>query len=409
MSSAVVIVGGSHAGVALAAGLRKRDHTLSITLISNEAAWPYQRPPLSKKYLLGELPQERLLLRPAKWYDEQNITLVRDTSIVRIDRAQKRVEAADGRFWQYTSLALATGCRARALPESLHQGARNVLSIRHLSDITRLQALLHAGKRLVIIGGGYIGLEAAAVAREFDCAVTLIEAAPRILGRVAAEETAAYFRQLHQQHGVKIIEGVNITGFQCHQHMVQQVVLDNGISIAADIVIVGIGVEANTALAEQCGLTVEQGICVDAYGCTNDAAIYAAGDCTRFMYHDQPLRLESVQNAHDQADAVAANILGAATPYQPHPWFWSDQYHVTLQIAGLNSGYTYTVVRPGLKQGAQSVWYYRDQQLLAVDAMNDAPCYAAVKKVLERGGNIIPSMAQDMKLKPKDWLNSLSL
>jgi 3-phenylpropionate/trans-cinnamate dioxygenase ferredoxin reductase component len=256
--------------------------------------------------------------------------------------------------------------------------------VRDLADVDAMAPHVEAGRRALIVGGGYIGLEAAAVAAKRGLQVTLVEMADRILQRVAAPETSDYFRALHQSHGVTIREGVGLDRL-LGQGRVTGARLSDGTELDVDLVIVGVGIAPATALAEAAGLEIENGIKVDARGQTSDPAIWAAGDCASFPWKAARIRLESVPNAIDQAECVAENIMGAGKDYVAKPWFWSDQYDVKLQIAGLNAGYDRTVVRPGDKPGSQSVWYFRGDALLAVDAMNDPRAYMIGKRLVEAG------------------------
>ncbi|MGB5868942.1 MAG: FAD-dependent oxidoreductase, partial [Albidovulum sp.] len=250
-----------------------------------------------------------------------------------------------------------------------------------------------AGARALIVGGGYIGLEAAAVASKLGLEVTLIEAAPRILQRVAAPETSDYFRALHSAHGVTIIEGTGLDRLTGEGNVTGAVLAD-GREIAADLVIVGIGILPNSELAEAAGLAIENGIRTDAQGRTSDPAIWAAGDCASFPHNGGRIRLESVGNAIDQAEVVAENMMGAGKAYLAKPWFWSDQYEVKLQIAGLNSGYDRIITRKG-EDTAVSFWYYQGDRLLAVDAMNDGRAYMIGKRLIEAGRSSDPAVIAD--------------
>lgn len=386
-----VIIGAGQAGYSIAAGLRKRSAEIAITLIGSEEHLPYQRPPLSKKFLLGELSRDRLLLRSQDWFDEHRITVMPDTEAVSIQRQNRCVVCADGRQISYDRLALATGARPRFLPEALTQGGKNIFCLRTIADIAAIQPLMVAGKRLLVIGGGYIGLEAAAVARKIGLEVTLLESGARILGRVAASETAEYFRTLHQNHGVRILEQTLLESFDIRQGKITKAQCQDK-EVDCDLVLVGIGVLSNSEIATQAGLATGQGIQVNAYGQSSDPLIYAAGDCACFEYHGTEIRLESVQNASDQGDCVAANMLGERQKYTPKPWFWSDQYDVKLQIAGLCQGYDDTIVRAGKRAGGRSVWYFQGENLLAVDAMNDALAYGTAKKILD-GDHTVPKDA----------------
>jgi 3-phenylpropionate/trans-cinnamate dioxygenase ferredoxin reductase component len=385
MNGSVVIVGSGQAGVSSAFKLRALGYGGKITLAGEEPVHPYHRPPLSKKYLTGNADAGRLFIKDPSLYERERIELLVDRRVVAIERARKRVVFADGGSLVYDALILATGARPRCLPSDLGADAPNVHSFRTLSDADRLRNHMTPGANLLVIGGGYIGLETAAVASSLGMQVTVIERDERILGRVASADTAAYFRALHQQRGVRIREGVSPTRLECDDMGAVKVAhLSDGTSIELDIVVVGIGVTPETALAEQADLRVDNGIVVDHAGRTSDAAIYAAGDCARFPYEDQLIRLESVQNAVDMAEIVARSIIGEPVEYRPVPWFWSDQYATRLRIAGLNLGYTHAVVRQGA--GATlSIWYYDGPRFIAVDAINDAKAFMTGKQWLAAG------------------------
>ncbi len=389
----VVVIGGGQAGASLVAKLRALKFEGGITLVCEEPVLPYQRPPLSKKYLLGEMEVERLFLRPQSFYDENAITVRTNATAIAIDRADKAV-IVDGQAMRYDQLALCTGSVPRRLPGAIGGELHGVHVVRTLADVDAMAPDLRPGGRVLVVGGGYIGLEAAAVCAGLGLKVTLIEAADRILRRVAAPVTSDYFRALHLAHGVEIREGTGLERLLGTGH-VTGAVLSDGVEMAVDAVIVGIGITPATELAEVAGLAVENGIVVDALGRTSDPAIWAAGDCASFPYKEGRLRLESVQNAIDQAEAVAANMLGANEPYVPHPWFWSDQYEVKLQIAGLNTGYDHVVIRDGGAEGALSHWYYTGDRLIAVDAMNDPRAYMVGKRLIEMGKSPAPAAITD--------------
>ena len=378
--SHVIVIGAGQAGASVAAKLRGLGHGGAITVIGDEAAPPYQRPPLSKAYLLGEMAAERLWLRGPEFYAEHGITLRLGQAVTAIDPAAQTVRLAD-EVLAYDALVLTTGSSPRRLPAAVGGDLAGVYTVRTLADVDAMKAEFRAGRRLVIVGGGYIGLEAAAVAAKLGLAVTVLEMAPRILQRVACPETSDYFRTLHQAHGVKIMES---TGLQrlLGDSRVTGARLADGSEIAADFVIVGVGILPGTALAEAAGLMIENGIRTDAMGRTSDPRIWAAGDCASFPWQGGRLRLESVGNAIDMAEAVAENIMGAGKPYVAQPWFWSDQYDCKLQIAGLNTGYDRIVTR-GPEGGAVSFWYYKGDTLLAVDAMNDPRAYMVGKRLIE--------------------------
>jgi len=391
--SHIVVIGAGQAGAALVAKLRSSGFAGDITLIGEESAPPYQRPPLSKGYLLGEMTRERLFLRPESYYAENGIALRLGQTVTAIDTRQRTVILGDDVI-AYDQLALTTGSTPRRLPAAIGGDLPGVHVVRTLADVDAMAPGVTAGRRVLIVGGGYIGLEAAAVAARLGLHVTLIEAAPRILGRVACAETAAWFRALHAGHGVTIREATALARLEGDLR-VARAVLASGETLEIDLAIVGIGVDPETALAAQAGLTLDNGIAVDAGCATSDPVIFAAGDCASFPWRGRRIRLESVQNAIDQAKAAAAAMLGAPVAYDPTPWFWSDQYDVKLQIAGLNAGYDRVIERPGARAGAHSVWYFKGAALLAVDAMNDARAYMTAKRWLEAGVSPDPARIAD--------------
>ncbi|WP_295533348.1 FAD-dependent oxidoreductase [uncultured Thioclava sp.] len=389
--SGIVIVGAGQAAASMAAKLRGLGYDGALSVVGSEPVPPYQRPPLSKAYLLGEMAVERLTLRSDTWWAEHDVSLRLDTTVSAIDPGAQVFTLSDGDTLEYSDLALCTGATPKRLPAAIGGALDHVFTVRNLADVDAMRALFVAGKRLVVIGGGYIGLEAAAVARKLGLEVTLIEAAPRILGRVACEETAEAIRALHHTHGVEIIEGVGLTRLT-GDAWVTGAELSDGRMIAADFVVVGIGVTPDDALARAAGIACDNGIAVDARGRSSDPHIWAAGDCASFPYADGRLRLESVGNAIDMAELVAANMLGAAQEYTPKPWFWSDQFDAKLQIAGLNLGYDKVVARAG---EGQSFWYFRDERLIAVDALSDARAYMIGKRLIEGGKPVTSAQVAD--------------
>lgn len=382
----IVIIGAGQAGAAMAAKLRALGHDGAITMLGEEAAPPYQRPPLSKKYLLGEMEEARLYLRPAEFYADNGIDLRTGAVVTGIDRASKTVILSDGGTVSYDKLALTTGSRPRLLPAAVGGELGGVFPVRSLRDVDAMATEFRPGARVLIIGGGYIGLEAAAVAAKMGLKVTLIEMAERILQRVACPETSDYFRDLHRGHDVDVREGVGLTELT-GEGRVSAATLSDGSTLEIDFALVGVGILPNQELAADAGLNIENGIAVDDTARTSDPDIFAAGDVASLPYEGRRIRLESVQNAIDQAEAAAAAMLGQDVHYAPVPWFWSDQFDVKLQIAGLNQGYDHVVTRAGDKDGAQSVWYFQGDRLLAIDAMNDPRAYMVGKRLLEGGIN----------------------
>lgn len=391
--SHIVVIGAGQAGSSLVAKLRNGGFDGQITLIGEEPAPPYQRPPLSKAYLLGDMALERLYLRPESFYAENAIDLRLGTTVQAIDPAARMV-TANGTEIAYDMLALTTGSVPRRLPAAIGGALDGVHVVRTLSDVDAMAPEFAQGARVLIVGGGYIGLEAAAVAAKKGLKVTLVEMADRILQRVAAPETSDYFRALHAGHGVEIVEGVGLDRL-IGEGRVTGARLTDGREIAVDFVIVGVGIAPATALAEAAGLALENGIRTDAQGRTSDPHIWAAGDCASFPYRDTRIRLESVPNAIDQAECVAENMMGAGRDYVAKPWFWSDQFDVKLQIAGLNTSYSRVVTRPGDKPGSTSFWYYHGDTLLAVDAMNDPRAYMIGKRLIEAGKSPDPAAVAD--------------
>lgn len=379
--SHVVVIGAGQAGAACVAKLRALGFVGAVTLIGAEPQPPYQRPPLSKAYLMGEMEEERLWLRSAEFYAEQNITLRLGTPVSAIDTAARTVTLGDETI-AYTDLVLTTGSTPRRLPAAIGGDLAGVYAVRTLADVDAMRAEFQPGRRLVIVGGGYIGLEAAAVAAKLGLKVTVLEMAPRILQRVASPETSAYFRALHAAHGVDILESTGLDRL-LGDSRVTGVRLPDGRDLPADFVIAGVGILPGTALAEAAGITLDNGIATDAYGHTSAPHVWSAGDCASFPWQGGRIRLESVGNAIDQAEAVAGNIMGANRPYTAQPWFWSDQYDCKLQIAGLNTGYDRIVTR-GPEGGAVSFWYFKGDQLIAVDAMNDSRAYMVGKRLIEQ-------------------------
>ncbi|MDF0596013.1 NAD(P)/FAD-dependent oxidoreductase [Psychromarinibacter halotolerans] len=398
----IVVIGAGQAGASLVAKLRKLGFEGKITLIGEEPALPYERPPLSKAYLMGDVGQERLYLRPASFYQENNIEVITGQPVDMIDRGGKEVILGDRRI-PYDKLALTTGSIPRKLPAAIGGDLPGVFTVRTLADVDAMEPLFREGKRALVVGGGYIGLEAAAVARKSGMEVTVVEMADRILQRVASPETSDYFRALHTEKGVDIREGTGLQKLVGGDH-VTGAVLSHGEELPVDVVIVGIGIAPAIALAEACELVIENGIRTDAQGRTSDEDIWSAGDCASFPYKGGRIRLESVQNAIDQAECVAENMLGAGKEYVPYPWFWSDQYDCKLQIAGLSTGYDRIVTRGS--GWATSFWYFKGDQFLAVDSMNDARSYMVGKRLLEMGKNPDPEAIANPETELKTLLKA---
>lgn len=383
MRNRIVVVGAGQAAVSLVAGLRAEGHDGPVTVIGAEPEPPYQRPPLSKKYLLGEMDRARLPLKPESWYAENGVELRTGARVAAIDRAAREVALEGGERIGYARLALTTGSVPRRLPKAAGGDLGGVHTVRTLADIDRMAPEFTAGRQVAVVGGGWIGLEAAATAAQRGLKVVVVEAGERILQRVAAPATADFIRALHRRRGVEIREGVQIR--LEGETRATRAILSDGTRFEIDFAVVGVGVAPDAALAEAARLEVENGIRVDAFCRSSDPNIYAAGDCANFPWRGGRLRLESVPNAVDQGENAARNMLGRREEYIARPWFWSDQYEVKLQIAGLNAGWDDAVIRPGAKDGARSVWYFRGGDLLAVDAMDDARAYMVGKRLIESG------------------------
>jgi len=400
----IVVIGAGQAGASVVAKLRAEGFDGAITLIGDEPVPPYQRPPLSKKYLLGDLALERLYLRPERFYPEADIDLRLGQKVTGIDPAANAVIIGQERLG-YDDLVLATGSLPRRLPASIGGDLGGVHVVRTLADVDSMAPGFVPGAKVLIVGGGYIGLEAAAVAASRGMQVVLVEMGERILQRVAAKETSDYFRALHVRHGVDIREGIGLDRL-LGEGQVSAARLSDGCELAVDMVIVGVGITPDTALAEAAGLAIDNGIAVDAMGRTSDPSIWAIGDCASFPYRGGRLRLESVPNAIDMGDCVAGNIIGKHIEYVPRPWFWSDQYDVKLQIAGLNTGYDRIVTRAAEGEDAVSFWYFRGAQLLAVDAMNDPRAYMVGKRLIDAGKTADPDQVGDASVDLKALLKA---
>jgi len=379
--SKVVIIGAGHAGGSLAALLRQQGFEGQIVLIGDEPGAPYQRPPLSKAWLKGEADLDALLLRPASFYGEQTIEFRPGVSATAIDLGSRTVRLSQGDDIRYDILVLATGARARRL--DLPGADRpELLELRTVADAERLKAALASGRRLAVVGGGYVGLEAAASARALGCEVVVLERAERILARVASPELSDAFTRLHRRHGVEVRTGVEVAGFDG-----SGVILAGDGRVEADAILVGVGALADDGLARAAGLDCQDGILVDHQGRTRDPAVFAIGDVTRRpipVHHDLMHRLESVPNALEQAKQVAAVLTGRPAPAPEVPWFWSDQYDVKLQIAGLPVAADRRVVRGTPGGGAFAVFHLCGDRLVCVEAANAAPEFMMGRQLIGR-------------------------
>lgn len=398
----VLIVGAGQAAVQTAESLRAGGFAGPITLLGDEPWGPYHRPPLSKAWLAGDLSAEQLVMRAPAMLEKKGISLRTGVSVQAIDRSQRLLTLASGEQLPYAGLVLATGATPRRLPLPGAE-APNVLPLRTRADADALAAgLARCAEQqlpLVVIGGGFIGLEVAATARKKGLAVTVLEAAPRLLGRVLAPLLSDWYAQLHRQHGVTLELGARLEALSLNaQGQADAVLLADGRRLPCGLVLLGVGVNANDALASACGLETDRGIVVDACGRTQDPHIVAAGDCAaRRLPDGSLLRLESVQNATEQGKSAAAALLGQSRPFTATPWFWSDQYDKKLQMAGLSTGADAWAVRGELTgEAGFSVWHFRAGRLIAVDAVNHAKDHLLSRKLLDAGLSPTPAQVADL-------------
>ncbi|MGQ0622990.1 MAG: NAD(P)/FAD-dependent oxidoreductase [Panacagrimonas sp.] len=366
----VLIVGGGQAAAQTATSLRIEGYAGRIVLVGSEPVLPYQRPPLSKAYLAGQLAHERLFIKPPAFYEQQKIETLLGVSVQRVRLQDRQAELSDGKVVGFDHLVFATGGRPRRL-SCVGGDHAGLFYFRDIADVQAIQPRLKPGARLVLIGGGYIGLEIAAVASKLGLKVTVLEAMPSLLARVTCTDVASFYQREHEQHGVDIRCGVTVSGIGGSAEQPRVMTQDGG-EIEADLVIAGIGLLPNVELAEQAALACNNGIVVDDHARASVPGVYAAGDCTQHpsAVYDTSLRLESVPNAIEQGKTVAATICGKSKPYKTVPWFWSDQYDIKLQTAGLNRGYDQVVLRGKPEARSFAAFYLREGRLLAVDAIN---------------------------------------
>lgn len=391
MTETIVIAGAGHGAGQVVASLKQQKFPGNIVLVGEEKYLPYQRPPLSKKFLAGELPAERLAFKPPSFYDQKNIDVRLNTHIDSVDRAASEIVTEDGGRIAYDKLVLATGSRVRKVSVPGHD-LPGVHYLRNIADVDAIRNDMSDNRHVVIVGAGYIGLEVAAVCRQQGLDVTVIEMADRVMSRVVSPNVSDYYQLEHTNQGVKLLLSTGLTAFE-GKRRVKHVLTDTDLKIAADFVVVGVGIAPNTELAETADLAVDNGIIVDDRCCTSDADIFAIGDCTSHPndIYGRRLRLESVHNALEQAKTAANNICGVDTRYCEVPWFWSDQYSLKLQIAGLSEGFDDLVLRGDPSSGRFSCLYLKDGLLIAVDAINSprdfmqSKALIAARKPIDRG------------------------
>lgn len=395
MGGRAIIIGAGQAGAQAAASMRQAGFGGDIVMLGAETELPYQRPPLSKAYLQGDLDAERLFLRPAAFYDQQKIDLRLGVRVTKIDRDAKIVITERGDELSYETLLLATGAPPRRL-DCAGSDLEGVHYLRTIADSDLLRPALAAGGRLVIVGAGYIGLEVAASARKAGLSVTVLEMADRVLARVAGKEISAFYEQTHLSHGVDLRLRATLERFE-GAGKVSAVVLEDGEKIPCAAVLVGVGARPATRLAEEAGLTLANGVWTDDHARSSDPAIYAAGDCASHPspFYGRRMRLESVPNAIEQAKVAGINMAGGDAVYDAVPWFWSDQYDVKLQTVGVSEGADRTVLRGDINARKFSIWYLQNGRLLAVDAINDPAAFAISKRLLGARAVIDPKILAD--------------
>lgn len=383
MVNRILIVGAGQAAIQAIDTLRRKGFSGQLTLVGEEPWLPYQRPPLSKKYLSGAMEREKLLIRPQSFYQDHHVQTHLGRRALEIDRQRRSVRLDDGTAVGYDALLLATGSAPRHIPVS-GAGLAGVHLLRNIADVERIRADLASARSLVIIGAGYIGLEVAGTAREMGLAVTLLEQTNRVLSRVTAPQISAFYESEHTTQGVRVICGAEVRALEGSQGRVRTVVCEDGSAHEADVVLVGIGVGPRDDLAQAAGLDCLNGIVVDQHCRTSDPNIYAAGDCTSHpsIHYGRHVRLESVDNAFEQASSAALNILGMPTPHDKVPWFWSDQYDLKMIIVGLSQGYDEAITRGSPASRSFSVCYLREGELIAVDTVNAPKDQMAARKLV---------------------------
>jgi 3-phenylpropionate/trans-cinnamate dioxygenase ferredoxin reductase subunit len=396
----IVIIGAGQAGAQAVASLRGDGFTGDLRMIGDEAFAPYQRPPLSKTYLMGTMDRERLFLKPDAFYAEAKCELILNASAASIDTAQKIVTLESGISVAYDKLLIATGSRVREI-KCAGADLPGIFYLRSIADVDKLRPAFETAKNVAIVGGGYIGLEVAAVARKYDLNVTVFEAMERVMQRAVSKPISDFYDKLHRDAGVNILLNTGVEAFEGNGKL--ESIRAAGKSYPTDIAVVGIGIMPNDTLAKDAGLTVGDGIHVDPHCLTSDPNIWAAGDCTRHHGRDgNHIRLECVQNAIDQAKFAALSMMGKPTPYKEVPWFWSDQYDLKLQIAGLAWPTDNLVVRGDPASRKFAVFHLRNGAVAAVEAVNAAPEYIVGRKLIADAAHIAPEKLADTAIPMKN-------
>jgi len=400
MRNDVVIIGAGHAGGMTAVSLRQKNYHGSITLIGEEAYLPYQRPPLSKGFLAGEIKQERLYLKKQSYFEEHNIRVIKDKKVVDIDRDNKNVILNDQKQIKYGKLVIATGSILNKINTSARE--TNLFYLRTIRDALKIQQALKDKNKITIIGAGYIGLEIASIAVKKNINITIIEMEDRVMSRVICPVVSDFFQKKHEAAGVKFKFNVSVIDIE-DSHNQKKIKCSDGNIIRADAVVIGVGIKPNIELAVNTGLACQDGIIVNENGLTSDESIFAAGDCTNHPnnIYQKRLRLESVHNAVEQAKSVAASINGDKKPYHQVPWFWSDQYNLKLQIAGISQNHDQYVVRGSMEKEKFTVFYLQSKKVIAVDTVNNLKEFFHGKKLIALGAKIPPEVLQNQNVNLK--------
>ena len=379
MKNDAVIIGAGHAGGMTAISLRQRQYQGSITLIGEENYLPYQRPALSKGFLAGEIEEKRLYLKSQDYFDKNNIRIIRNCKVVAIDRNNKTILLENQKQLGYEKLVIATGSIVNKLKTSSKE--TDLYYLRTIRDSLKIREKLRSKNKITVIGAGYIGLEIASIATKKNLEVCVLELENRVMGRVVSAEVSDFFQKKHQSEGVEFKFNTSITDIEDRGKQ-KRIIYSDGSFLNTDFVVIGVGIKPNIELAKSSGLKCDNGILVDANGQTSDPHIFAVGDCSNHPNNifKQRLRLESVQNAVEQAKSIAASIAGSHKPYQEVPWFWSDQYNIKLQIAGISQDHDHRVIRGYPEEEKFAVFYQKEKRLIAVDAINSPKEFMVGKK-----------------------------
>ncbi len=398
----ILIIGGGQAGFSCAAKLRTSGFEGKISIACEENFFPYQRPPLSKKYLTGQYERNRLQFRSEEYYKKNNIEILLSTKASEIKKEEKEVVFQSGEAMTYTKLVLSTGSSAVKIFPKESNNCRNIYYLRNLNDADKLKRCLEPNKKILVIGGGYLGLEIGSIASISGMNVTVVESSERILKRVAGSQTAGFLRSIFKKEGVEIIENDAVESLGVKGNIISDVKLASGRKVQTDLVVIAVGGKPVTGLAERSGLVIDLGVKVNKKLQTSDVSIYAAGDCASFDLNGKRVRFESVGNAIDQGETVALNLMGKNVEYNIKPWFWSDQFDTKLQIAGLSAGSDEIIKRS--RENSISFWYYTNNSLTAVDAFNDPTSYFIGKRLIDDGKSIPKKIVSDVNSNLKEFL-----